>query len=323
MRAVRALVSLTVTLSLCAAAAAATSAAGLRFGTAPKLAQPGDDLAVTVIDPHARDGCGLHVTYADGLSQTGLPAHATGANRLAWTWKVPSNVRSGSAKIAVTCKSGKISRPLKVLGNSAPPAIDVVKQGFSVKTSKFGGDSVSYGVLLSNPSKTTDALNVYVLVNFVTADNVLIGSRSTNVDNIRAGTEWALGNSLSFPGAAPVSRLEVVVRVGSTQLTLGSAKVSLADLRIVPGQSDATWVGEVDGQLTNLNQTDALQSATISGVVFDGAGNIVGGGYGTALGTVPSGARVFIKLTSGFTSVPTVNAASVELSVEPRFQDRG
>ena len=60
-----------------------------------------------------------------------------------------------------------------------------------------------------------DALNVNVLVNFVMADNKLLGSESSNVSQISAGSDYAVGDELTFPEGAPIERLEVVVQVAS------------------------------------------------------------------------------------------------------------
>jgi hypothetical protein len=318
----RTLVSLTVMLSLCVASSAAAGSTGLRFSSFPDRALPGADVSIAVSDPRPSDQCALRVSYAGGAPQSGLPARAVAGHRVLWSWKVPSNARTGLAHVSVACKSGKLTRPLMVVGALAPPKIDVVKQGFSLKTPKFGGDSVSYGVVLANRSTTDDALDVYVLVNFVNDANVLIGSQSTNVKVIRAGSEYALGQSLAFPAAAPVSRLEIVVQVGSRQPKAGPALVSPANVRIVPSLTDPAWVGSVEGEIANENPELTMGSAALSGVVLDAAGNVVGGGTGSTYGSVPPGARVFVKLTSGFSSVPIAKAASVQFSVEPQFNER-
>jgi hypothetical protein len=82
-----------------------------------------------------------------------------------------------------------------VVDAALPPKIDVLKQGFSVRTPEYGGDTVSFGVILANRSKVDDARDVSVLVNFVNAGNVLIGSSLKKVALIRADTEYAFGTS--------------------------------------------------------------------------------------------------------------------------------
>ena len=213
----------TFSLVLAAASVAGISSASsgtsggdiLRFSTYPKRTLPGKTASVAITGPTAKDVCSLSVRYAGGPLQPGLRSIRVGARPTVWTWTVPRNAPPGTARVSVSCKSaGKLTGLLEIV---APPLpIDVVKQGFSLR-SKFGRAQVSYGVVLANRSTREDALEVFVLVNFVNASNVLIGSESTNLDAIPAGTQYDLGGSLSFPGAAPVDHLEVVVKVGDRQ----------------------------------------------------------------------------------------------------------
>jgi hypothetical protein len=322
MRAARALAIATVTVAFSLAASAAAAPTGLKFGSFPSRALQGDVVGVTVAVARAGDVCALGVKYADGSTQLGLSPHAVQHGQVAWTWKVPAEARTGPARVSVGCKSGKLSRPLMVVGAALPPKIDVLKQGFSVKTPKYGGDSVSYGVILANRSKVDDALDVSVLVNFVNASNVLIGSTIQKITLVRAGTEYALGNSMTFPGAAPVTRLEVVVRVGGRQPSAGPPMPVLDNVRIVPDTREPIWTGTVEGELSNRAPKLIMTSATVSAVVLDADGNVVGGGYGSVLGALPPGAREFFRLASGFTSIPTEKAKTVVYSIDPRFKEQ-
>jgi hypothetical protein len=195
MRAARALAIATVTVAFSLAASAAAAPTGLKFGSFPSRALQGDVVGVTVAVARAGDVCALGVKYADGSTQLGLSPHAVQHGQVAWTWKVPTEVRTGPARVSVGCKSGKLSRPLMVVDAALPPKIDVLKQGFSVRTPEYGGDTVSFGVILANRSKVDDARDVSVLVNFVNAGNVLIGSSLKKVALIRADTEYAFGTS--------------------------------------------------------------------------------------------------------------------------------
>ena len=56
-------------------------------------------------------------------------------------------------------------------------------------------------MILANESKTRDAMDVKVLVNFVIGDNRLIGSATTNISDMAAGSEHAFGGELNFPEA--------------------------------------------------------------------------------------------------------------------------
>ncbi len=205
-----------------------------------------------------------------------------------------------------------------IVGAVIPLKIQVVQSGFSVRVPPYGGDSVSYGVVLRNTSTKEDALNLTTLVNFVDANNRLIGSVSGNVSGIAAGSQYALGGELNFPDAAPVDRLEVVVQVGG-HAPHKLPMPALTNIQIAPSPYDPGWVGSVEGELINDNPSLTLQRAELSAVLLDAAGNVVGGGNGYAFASLPPGARQFIKLESGFKSVPLGNAASALVSIEPTW----
>jgi hypothetical protein len=208
-----------------------------------------------------------------------------------------------------------------IVGALSPLRIDVVKKGFSTRPN-YSGTSVSYGVMLANTSQLQDARDVTVLVNFVLADNHLLGSASTSVAAIRAGSTYALGGDVSFPAGAPVERLEVVVQVGSRARS--SARTpALANVHLVPDLLDLGWLGSVEGDLINDQAGLTLQSAHLSAVVFDASGNVLGGGSGYAFASLPTGTRQFFKLTMGFRSVSMERADSVQVSVEPTFKQPG
>ncbi len=304
-------------------ASAGAGSTDIGFSVFPKRAVQGDPTGVALSVPRSGDICTLRVTYANGAVQGALRAHVVRSGRVAWAWKVPPKAHTGRAGVSVQCKaSGRVARPLMVVGAVVPPKIVVVKQGFSLRTPKYGGDSVSYGVILSNRSQTDDALDVSVLVNFVNANNVLIGSATKQLASIRAGGQYALGDALTFPAAAPVARLEVVVRVGGRQPTSGPVVPSLDNIRIVPDTRDPIWVASIEGEISNRAPKQVLVGATISAIVMDAAGNVVGGGTGSVAGTLPPGAREFVKLISGLASIPTANAVTAQFSIVPRYDER-
>src|SRR5207302_5240541 len=108
--------------------------------------------------------------------------------------------QAGTAAVTASCAgAGRISKATLVVGQLIPVKIDVQKQGFSIRPNPYSGTSVSYGLILHNQSATEDALNVNVLVNFVMADNKLLGSASSNVSLVSAGSTYALGDDITFP----------------------------------------------------------------------------------------------------------------------------
>jgi hypothetical protein len=299
----------------------AGAAGGLRFSSFPSRALSGGTATVAVTGAPAGDRCALAVAYAGGAGQRGLGTLVAGSRPVAWTWKVPGGTKSGTARVTVACKAaGRLARGLVVVGEVVPPKIDVVKQGFSTRT-RFGRTAVSFGVVLANRSKTDDALDVSVLVNFVNESNALVGSASLSVDSIPAGAQYALGKSVtSLDGPVTVNRLEVVIQVGSGQPAVRTPQPTVLNGSIAPGTSDPTWVGSVRGELTNQARGLVLTRAAVSVVVLNAAGEVVGGGYGSMSGSLPPGAREFVRLTSGLDSILVSDAASLQFSVDPTYE---
>jgi hypothetical protein len=196
---------------------------------------------------------------------------------------------------------------------------DVERRALILTNPAFGGDTVTYGVILANESKTNDALSVYVLVNFVDSANRLFGTETSNVGTIPAGSTYALGGELSFPGAAPVDRLEAVVQVAARSKS-PSPHPTLANLRVLPSPYDHGYVGSVEGELVNDQPSLLLQRANLSVVVFDANGNVLGGGTGYAFASLPPGGREFIKITSGLSAIPIDRAAMAQVSVVATYQ---
>src|SRR5438874_12698626 len=205
--------------ALVAVAVFAGSASGrtqsVAFSAGADRVVQGNPVTIEVMVSPAGARCSLSVRYKSGARQKGLHTVTAAGGRASWTWQVPRKVQTGPARVTVSCAgAGRASRRLMVIGQVLPPKIDVVQTGWSVRPHPFGGTGVSWGVILSNTSKTQDALDVEVLCNFVMADNRLIGSATQRIADISADSKHATGGELQFPGGAPISRLEIVVEIG-------------------------------------------------------------------------------------------------------------
>jgi hypothetical protein len=306
------------------AGTASARTSGIGFTFVPQHAVQGSDARIIVSVHPAGVRCSLSVRYQGGTPQLGISPVIAAGGFASWTWRVPITVQAGPAKATVRCaRAGSSSRSLIVVGRIVEPQITVAKQGFSIRPNAFGsGNRLSYGLILHNEAVKRDAMNVSVQVNFVMADDHLLGTDTQHVSGIAAGTDYALGNSVSFPAAAPIVRLEVVVQVA------GYAKAAihyptLANIHIVPQLFEPNWVGTIEGELQNTDPTMTLSSAQLSAVVFDSAGNIVGGGNGFAFQPLPPGARLFLQMSSGFDVIPVQNAASTMVSVMPTWTQPG
>jgi hypothetical protein len=310
---------LLVVLAVSGSAWAATdSQTAVRFTSAPKRVLQGHAAKITVSVRPVGVSCSLTVRYHNGAMQGGLRAVSAFGGRATWSWQVPDKAATGAATATVSCRNaGRASRAIVVVGDAIPVALKVVKQGFSIRPNPGRGNQVSYGVLIANQSPSFDAKEITVLVNFVAPGDVLIGSATSRVSAIAAGSTYGIGGLLAFPASAPIERLEVVLQVGDRS-PRSLRLPGVANVRVLPSLTEPSWIGSVEGELVN-DTTFILKSARLSVVVLDAAENIVGGGTGSAIASLPIGARQFFKVTSGLRPIPTGRAASALISIEPTY----
>jgi hypothetical protein len=296
-----------------AADAARERSLGVGFGPMPRRAVQRDVIKVNLSVRPAGVVCRLTVRYADGRLQPGLNAVVASGGRAHWKFRIPADTQPGRARILASCNgAGSASRAMLVVGSIIPARIDVVKTGYSIRQQGFGS-TASYGVILKNVSPSQDALQVYALVNFVGPDNRLVGSATTTVPGIPAAQQYALGGQLMFPGAVPpIARLEVVVQIGE-RAAHKLRQPTVTNIRVAPSVFEPKWVGAVEGELSN-DASQLLQNTQLSTVVFDAAGNVIGGGQGFAFASLPPAAREFFKIELGLNSIQFANAASAMVS---------
>jgi hypothetical protein len=124
------------------------------------------------------------------------------------------------------------------------------------------------------------------------------------------------GDLLS-PRYPPITRLVVVVQVSNSE---PSSKVlpAVANAHAVPSLFEPAYVGSLEGEVANDQLDRKLLRTELSAVVLDAEGNILGGGTGAALASLPPGSRQFFKIT-GLYGVPVYRVASVLVSVNPTW----
>ena len=71
--------------------------------------------------------------------------------------------------------------------------------------------------------------------------------------------------------------------------------------------------------MQNDDPAKTIQYVELSGVVFDSSGNILGGGTGFAVATLPPAARMAMKISNGLNSILYGKAASAMVSVVPHY----
>ena len=285
----------------------------------PTRAVQGNYVSASVRVSPAGARCSLSVQYDSGAKQHGLGTRAARGGRASWRWLVARGTKPGPAMAMVSCgAAGGAVKTIMVVGSVIPAHISVVKQGYTQRAFQYGGSTVSWGVILANDSPQ-DAQDVTVLANFVMPDNRLIGSTTTHVSAVAAGRQHALGGDLSFPGVPPIARLEIVVTIGKSGPAT-KAFPAVANTRVVMDPYDVGWTGSVEGEIQNDQAARTLQSVELSCVIFDAAGNVLGGGTGFTFAALPPGAREFYKISNGLRAIPFANAASAEVSIVPTYQ---
>lgn len=300
------------------AGAIADAGTSVRFTSAPQRVLQGHTARVAVAVQPANARCTLSVRYKGGSAQSGLKAVTAMRGRASWTWKVPGSAPVGAGAAKVSCgRAGSATRTIVVVGDAIPVSLRVLKQGFSIRPNAGRGTQVSYGVVIANQSPNFDAREITVLVNFVMAGDVLIGSATSRIGVIGARESYGLGGMVAFPAAAPIERLEVVIQVGD-QSPPTLRLPGVANVRVLPGLTEPSWVGSVEGEIVN-DTPYVLKNARLSVVVLDTAGNVLGGGTGSAVASLPVGTRQFFKVTSGLRPIPFGRSASALISSEPVY----
>jgi hypothetical protein len=293
---------------------------GVTFVAGNSRVVQGNEATVSVRVSPANARCSLAVRYKSGAKQKGLPSVRASSGLASWTWKVPRLVQPGPARATASCAgAGRASKTFTVIGQVIAPKIHVVKSGWSVRNYPFGGAGVSYGVILANESKTRDALDVKMLVNFVMEDNRLIGSATVRIRGIQAGQEHATGGELRFPGGAPIARLEIVVEVRKSGPAT-RARPGISAARIMPSPYEPEWAGSTEGEVQNDDPTRTIDTVDLSTVILDAEGNVIGGGSGFAAAALVPAARMFFKISNGMRPIPYYKAATALVSVVPRYR---
>jgi hypothetical protein len=286
--------------------------------TAPSRALQGKVAVVSVKSQSF--GCKMSVRYANGDKQADMPPTQVQNGKVVWQWQVPQFAPAGQAKLTVACpSSARATKAIIVVGGLIPPRVEVVKKGYSTRI-QGNGENVSYGLVLQNTSPNGNALNVQVLVNFVLPDKHLIGTAQSQIPIINAGSQYNLGGEISFVGAPPIAALEVVINPGGRAKSAKSFSPAVDNVHLVPSPFDPAWLGSVEGDLINVHPSLTLSNSTMSCVVFDANGNVLGGGQGGGQFKLLPGTRSFFKIAGGLDPIPFNKAASVSISILPQYE---
>jgi hypothetical protein len=319
------IVSSTILITLAICAASASAASQRSAGISPGLVHRGDKTTITIKSGPSTRACTAALTYANGKSQKTAGRRPTNG-RISFVVSVPQTAALGAGHWIVHCGLHSWQGSFVVVAarsqvDDATPRVIVDKQGYLQRPNKTGaGSFVSYGLILHDTSPTEDAKKVYVIVNLVSAGGQLLGSRSQTIDYIPAGGTYALGNSLPLGTQEGVARLELTIRVGAHEPHQGSVMPDFANIGIYSSAADPGWVAEVDGEAINDTSPKILAHASLSIVVLDADGNILGGGTGAVIAPLPSGSRFVFRAMNGFKAIPLDRAASALISPTPSYR---
>jgi hypothetical protein len=314
------LLAATAIISASVTIASATPATG--SAAAPTVVHRGQTVRISVATA-SQGVCLAQVRYADGAVQESGIKHPSG-RRVGWTIRVPNDAMLGIARWNVRCgvnfqRSGSWRVAVTTTVETVPRVL-IDKEGFTQRPDKAGtGSDVSYGLMLKNTSLREDAQNIYLLINFVTANGGLVGSTTTTLAMIGAGETYAYGNDMRLRTQATVTKLEVTVRVGGQAPTKARVLPHFVNVAIVPNAADPSFVSEVDGEIVNDTSRQTLTSARISIVVLNAAGAIVGGGTGLVYAPLPSGSRMVFIASGGLSAIRVDQAVTPVISVDPTY----
>lgn len=304
-----------------AATGAVDAGQSFRFGSAPTRVTQGQLASVSVVVRPTGVLCAASVRYANAAVQKLAPVRAR-SNRASWRFKVPANAEPGSASVNVTCgRAGTGVRRFLVAAApkaSAPARVTVRASGFSQRV-RLAGRTVSYGVEVQNHSPENDALDVTVLVNFLDANGRVVDTDSSRIEAIAAGSVFFHGGNTSIPDASFVSRIEIVARVGG-QAPKRKLSAAFADILIQAKRSEPQWVGAVVGQIENDHATHMITRTSVSAVIYDSSGAIIGGTTGRMGETLLPGVRAYFQASSGVDSIATDKAYSASVSTLSTFE---
>jgi len=191
--------------------------------------------------------------------------------------------------------------------DSGEAKVVVEKAGFSHEA-QYG--ELAYGIVLKNPS-SMDATEVQVSINMLDKSGTILSTEDSMINVIPAGETYYFGGSTYIEGSKP-KKMEAFVDVGSSE----SAQYALPEVSKVRIVRD-DWGGfSVRGQVKNNLDGTLSSLATITCVVFDKNGKVVGGGFTYLDSDLPSGRTAGFEIVNGPGAIPPSKAAEAKASMD-------
>ena len=259
----------------------------------------GNEATVTFTVQPAGARCSLAVRYKGGAKQGGLPVVDAKGMRATWNWQVPRKVQTGPARVTARCAgAGRATRRVIVIGQIIPPK-------HHSRQDRLVGAAVPVRwhrrQLRRHPREP------------VHEARCARRQRDRQLRHVRQPADRISGVHIwrhRRRHAACASAVSSTSRAAHRSTRSRSSSRSERAVRrptpsrasrpnaILPSVFEPEWCGSVEGEVQNDSASRTLQSFTLSTVVFDAAGNIIGGGMGFGGASLPPSARVFFKIST-------------------------
>ena len=190
---------------------------------------------------------------------------------------------------------------------SGEAEVVIDKAGFAYE-SEYG--ELGYGLVLKNTSEM-DAVGVQVSINFMDKSGTILVTEDDSLNVIPAGETYYLGGSTYAEDGKP-KKMEAFIDIESSE----PAQYELPKVSKVRILKDE-WMGvSVKGQVKNIFDDDLSSMATITCVIFDKNGKVVGGGFTFLDADLRSGRTAGFEIVNGPGATPVSQAASAQASMD-------
>lgn len=196
--------------------------------------------------------------------------------------------------------SGLTSLEASASSSDASKALVLSKQGFGY-SSDFG--FLGYGFIVENPNANQAFEQSLFQVAIYDDSGVVIGTDDGYINLLSRGEKLGVGGDISIPDGLTPKQIVVQVLKGDTSSSAAAQMFSTDNVKYVAGSYSSKATGSVKN-LTDKTLTDIRVSA----IVYNEAGDIIGGGFGY-LDFVPANGQVAADVTITASGVP----ATVEL----------
>jgi hypothetical protein len=173
---------------------------------------------------------------------------------------------------------------------------------------------VGYGFVLRNPSSTEDAEDVGIDVRILGASGQVIETDSAALAAVPAGTTYYFGGRVTVPDSAAPSKVEASITIGER---VAKAAVMPAVSNVQRAASDEGGV-DVTAEYSNPSSRTLTNTAWITAVALNAAGDVIGGGYTFTFATMPPGGRA--QASVRVVGITLAQTASTQLTVEPSYE---